>query len=314
MGILHVIGMTIVSYLLMALLPRKHQQSYVMAWCLGYLTVNHLYRMYTNFGGFDLDISTYTMLQVCKLSAIAFCYKDGGMKDEDLIPDQKERQVKTLPSIIEMCSYTWYVQNCALGVFFEFSDYKSFIERKGRYAQVSSPILPSLITLLKAIACTAFFLIGSQYYWVEFCFTSEFGQISFLNRVWYFYVAMSLKKFFYYGPFSFTTGAIQASGLGFSSNGKWDTVMGVYIWEVETADSVMTMLRAWNHQVHLWLKFYIQFRIVEKGKSPTTLQTIIVFVVSAFWHGFYPSYYVMFTVAAILSEVSKDIFRARVLF
>lgn len=100
-----------------------------MAWCLGYLTVNHLYRMYTNFGGFDLDISTFTMLQVCKLSALAFCYKDGGMKEEDLIPDQKERQVKTLPSILEMCSYTWYVQNCALGVFFEFSDYKNFIER-----------------------------------------------------------------------------------------------------------------------------------------------------------------------------------------
>lgn len=53
---------------------------------------------------------------------------------------------------------------------------------------------------------------------------------------------------------------------------------------------------------------------MEKGKSPTLVQTMIVFVVSAFWHGFYPSYYVMFTVAAILSEVNKDIFKSRVLF
>lgn len=175
MGILHVIGMTVISYLLMSLLPRNRQQSVVMVWCLSYLTVNHLYRMYINFGGFNLDISTFTMLQVCKLSALAFCYKDGSMKEEDLIPEQRQRQVKELPSIIEMCSYTWYVQNCALGVFFEFSDYKNYIERKGRYAQVESPILPSLVTLVKAIACTGFFLVGSSYYWVDYCWSTEFA-------------------------------------------------------------------------------------------------------------------------------------------
>jgi hypothetical protein len=38
------------------------------------------------------------------------------------------------------------------------------------------------------------------------------------------------------------------------------------------------------------------------------------FVVSAFWHGFYPSYYVMFVFAAILSEVNKDVFKSKVIF
>jgi len=38
------------------------------------------------------------------------------------------------------------------------------------------------------------------------------------------------------------------------------------------------------------------------------------FVVSAFWHGFYSSYYVMFVFAAILSEVNKDIFKSKILF
>lgn len=35
---------------------------------------------------------------------------------------------------------------------------------------------------------------------------------------------------------------------------------------------------------------------------------------SAFWHGFYPFYYVMFFFAAILVEVAKDVFKARILF
>ena len=38
------------------------------------------------------------------------------------------------------------------------------------------------------------------------------------------------------------------------------------------------------------------------------------FIVSAFWHGFYPFYYVMFFFAAVMSEVAKDIFKARSLF
>jgi len=41
---------------------------------------------------------------------------------------------------------------------------------------------------------------------------------------------------------------------------------------------------------------------------------MLVFGVSALWHGLYPGYYIMFFLAAILMEVSKDVFRARVLF
>ena len=86
-GVLHVLLLTTVAYLLMALLPRDQQPKYVMTWVLGYLTLNHLHRMYTDFGGFGLDISTFNMLQVCKLSGLAFCYKDGGQDFKSLTKD-----------------------------------------------------------------------------------------------------------------------------------------------------------------------------------------------------------------------------------
>ena len=37
-------------------------------------------------------------------------------------------------------------------------------------------------------------------------------------------------------------------------------------------------------------------------------------LISAFWHGFYPFYYVMFFNAALFVELSKDIYRSRILF
>lgn len=223
-----------------------------------------------------------------------------------------------MPSLLELAGYTWFVPNCALGVFFEFRDYKNLIERKGDYSAVPHTVLPSLRTLVEAIMCTGFFLFFNNYFWVEYIYSNEFTKDSFFMKMVYIYVIMTVKRFFYYGPFKFTTGAFIASGLGYcgpnSKPGKqWDRVVGVYVLDVELAMSATTMLRAWNHQVHLWLKYYIQDRI-QRGSRPTFLESMSTFVVSAFWHGFYPSYYIMFVLAAILNEINKDIYKSWFIF
>ena len=55
-------------------------------------------------------------------------------------------------------------------------------------------------------------------------------------------------------------------------------------------------------------------RLVKPGKRPGAFENMVTFMVSAFWHGFYPFYYVMFFFAGIMSELAKDIFKARILF
>jgi len=44
------------------------------------------------------------------------------------------------------------------------------------------------------------------------------------------------------------------------------------------------------------------------------MNNLAVFITSAFWHGFYPFYYVIFFFSAILSELAKDIYRSRIFF
>jgi lysophospholipid acyltransferase len=130
-------------------------------------------------------------------------------------------------------------------------------------------------------------------------------------------MAMSVKRLFFYGPFSITTGSMIASGLGYNGKSKvdgsdqWDKVVQVYVWNIETGTTPLELLRYWNHQVHLWLKFYVGLRLVKKGGRQTFFSSMATFIVSAFWHGFYPFYYVMFFFAAISNEVSKDLFKAR---
>jgi hypothetical protein len=104
------------------------------------------------------------MLQVCKLSALAFCFKDGGEDPKTLTKEQQKWQVKNLPNILEIASYTYFVSNCAIGVFFEFSDYKRFIERTEEYKNVPSPIKASLVTLGRAITFSVLYVVGSRWF------------------------------------------------------------------------------------------------------------------------------------------------------
>lgn len=70
--------MTVVAYMIMMLMPREKSAPYVMFWVLGYLSYSHLMSLLYSFGSYEMDITTYTMLLVCKLSALAYCYQDGG--------------------------------------------------------------------------------------------------------------------------------------------------------------------------------------------------------------------------------------------
>jgi hypothetical protein len=79
--------MTFVAYGLMKFGPRHKQTTYVFVWVMAYLSFQHIYRMWANFGGYDMDITTYSMILTAKLSALSFCFKDGGEKEEKLLPE-----------------------------------------------------------------------------------------------------------------------------------------------------------------------------------------------------------------------------------
>ena len=48
-----------------------------MVWVMGGLSVAHIYRTVTDFGGYHLDFSTPLMIIVQKLSLVAFAVHDG---------------------------------------------------------------------------------------------------------------------------------------------------------------------------------------------------------------------------------------------
>lgn len=76
--IMHSFAMTIVVYAMMNFLPRGKTGSNVFVFVMLYLSGQHIYRMYNDYGGWRIDVTTYTMILTAKLSALAYCYRDGG--------------------------------------------------------------------------------------------------------------------------------------------------------------------------------------------------------------------------------------------
>jgi lysophospholipid acyltransferase len=128
---------------------------------------------------------------------------------------------------------------------------------------------------------------------------------------------MTGQRYLYYQAWKLGEAACIASGLAYSGwdkksgNPKWEGVVSLDIAGVELETSCNPMVKSWNHTVHLWLNRYVFERTVPHGKRPTMANNLIVYMVSAFWHGFYPAYYIMFFQLTFLAEVTKDIYKMR---
>ena len=46
---------------------------------------------------------------------------------------------------------------------------------------------------------------------------------------------------------------------------KWDKFVGVYLIDAETSTNCNEFFKAWNHRVHIWIKYYCSERLVGVG-------------------------------------------------
>ena len=95
---------------MMIVLPRKACGNYIMVTCLGYLSYCHIYRMYYHYGEYGSDdITLFLMLHVTRLSGLGYSYQDGATAEAKLLSRQKLNRVKSLPSLLELAGYTFFV-------------------------------------------------------------------------------------------------------------------------------------------------------------------------------------------------------------
>lgn len=339
-GAFHVLLASVLVYAAAYTLPRRLMPYWVSAAMVSYLSFIHIYRQYTNYLGWEMDVSLIQMIFVVKACTFVFNVADGLAINASDAPlhskshihkHRADRALITRLSLLEYLSYIWYFGGVLVGPCFEAREYIEFTDLT-LFQRMNLPgpppsLLPSLRQVGIALLCYPFVYVHGQFPILGFVNTKSYAALPFWSRFVYFWVTMTCSRFKYYFVWYLAAAGCVSSGLGLSKAVKCADGSVKYEWNrcsnadavaVETATSMPHITNNWNMGVNNWLKHYVYFRVEPSpqlsrrlGGLPTkSLANIITKLTSAFWHGFYPSYYLFFLGAFVVNEMD-DAMRAR---
>lgn len=216
-----------------------------------------------------------------------------------------------------------------VGPAFDYIDYKRWIEtsmfevpvgtdpnlrpRTRKQRKIPRSGTPATIKAVVGVIWIILFLKFSGWYNTSFVLSDEYMRYGFFRRVWLLHMLGAATRMKYYGVWYLTEGACILSGMGYkgfdpkTGRVQWDKLQNVNPWGIETAQNTRAYLENWNMNTNNWLRNYMYLRVTPKGKKPGFRASLATFITSAFWHGFYPGYYLSFPLAAFLQTIAKSI-------
>lgn len=278
----------------------------VSALALTMLAVGHLYRQITAYLEWTLDWTLVAMITTQKVMGLAYNVQDG--QDENASKEQKAYSVAKLPSLLEFLSFILFPANVTIGPSFEYSDYIAFADGS---KTAPAPYLPGLYRLVQGLACfgchmaiaskfPAVAMLGSKAFFETGNKATQYAQV---------WVALLGHRLKYYFGWKIAEGSACMSGLGYNGPDKntgaprWDRVENISISAYETSQSLRSSSMNWNKTTNLWLRRYVYDR------APPGVNLYFTYLISAFWHGFYPGYYIFFMSIAICTSVHRSVRR-----
>lgn len=184
--------------------------------------------------------------------------------------------------------------------------------------------MAGLRELYIAIICMisfVFFKDRLDFFWVT---SDEFTEKNFIYKfTYYMFSAGLIIRAKYYSGFKLTESSVIFCGLSYYRKKKEKTndslpdeyedefskIQNIEIYKFEAVIDPLEKLNYWNRTVHYWLKYQVLLRIVNMEnkfmKNNFALASLVVFVVSAIWHGFYPGYYLFFVQLYFIQQAAK---------
>jgi len=291
---------------------------------MGHMSINHIYRQML---GDDsvVDITGAQMVMVMKLTAFCWNVHDGRLKPETMTEGQREKAIYKMPNFLDYAGYVFFFPSFMIGPAFDYVDYHKWLEttmfdvppnskapptRPGRRVPRSGT--PATRKLITGLIWVALYVLFGPWYNSSTVLDDSYWKYNFFRRVWILEMLGFSSRLKYYGVWTLTEGACILTGMGYNGvdaktgKARWDRLENVNPWGIESAQNSRAYLENWNKNTNNWLRNYIYLRVTPKGKKPGFRASLATFATSAFWHGFYPGYYLTFLLAAFIQTVAKN--------
>lgn len=326
-GLLLVIFDAAGAYLIAAYIKGSYMPWVGFVFLMGHMSISHLYRQWANSPS-TTDITGAQMVMVMKLTAFCWNVFDGRQNPAELNEYQKSRMLIEMPHVLDYAGFVAFFPSLMAGPAFDFVDYYRWLNtsmfdlpagvdpmkapptRKKRKIPRSGT--PAMIKMATGLTWLMAFLQFSAYFNSGVVLSNDYIKMPFWKRVFHLHMLSFVTRMKYYGVWSLTEGACILSGIGYRGvdpkTGKpdWSRLNNIRPAGVEFAQNSRDYLGNWNINTNNWLRNYIYLRVTPKGKKPGFRASMATFVTSAFWHGFYPGYYMTFVLASFIQNVAKS--------
>eukprot|EP00542_Grammatophora_oceanica_P011053 CAMPEP_0194026006 /NCGR_PEP_ID=MMETSP0009_2-20130614/321_1 /TAXON_ID=210454 /ORGANISM="Grammatophora oceanica, Strain CCMP 410" /LENGTH=500 /DNA_ID=CAMNT_0038664459 /DNA_START=73 /DNA_END=1575 /DNA_ORIENTATION=- len=310
---IHQLITSLVVYGMFLVLPRKVNRILVPVFLMSYCVLGHLHRQYINYLGWDLDFTGAQMVITQKLYMMAYNLYDGQVlaqgKEERASKKCKQFALEKVPDLLSFLGYTFCFSTVLAGPAYEFSTYQQacdgslMLDSNGKpKGTPPSNFWPTLKPFLTSLLNMGVFVFVSTNFPLldtidpknntPVVLTEEFLANPWIYRYMYTWVGLIGIRQKYYFAWKNAEGSnnIWYAGFeGFDEKGNakgFENANNMDIIAFETAPDTQTLTRQWNKKTSLWLTRYVYIR--------TGGSLIAVYSMSAFWHGFYPGYYMFF--------------------
>ena len=86
--VVHIFILGYVTYAIMMFAPRNEQHKICIGWLISYMLGQHMLSMYKDYGGWNMEVTAHTMLEVTKLWGLTWSFRDGYISKSDLTEEQ----------------------------------------------------------------------------------------------------------------------------------------------------------------------------------------------------------------------------------
>lgn len=226
----------------------------------------------------------------------------------NLLKEKKE----TVPSILDYCCYIFNYVGSIASPIYSYVEFQHFISQTHREEKVNvKAVLKKAGSGLLAMLIV---ILGFNYLNLDLLLTSKFLELNVFYQIAYLTVGGILVRTKYYIIWHFCEIPAIVVNVRTSESNYTTYIKAISSRVVELNNSPKARIEKWNMTIARWLKDCFYMPLIEHHKVGKNQSSLITFILSAFWHGFYPTYYISFFAINVLSITEKLMFHHPDLF
>ncbi|KAJ2084076.1 Lysophospholipid acyltransferase [Coemansia sp. RSA 988] len=325
LGLLHLTTGSVVIYVVMRCMKGAYMPQTVFLIAMLHLSFSHIRRQLheRNSKRVEFDYTGAQMIFVIKATSLAFCIHDGrrclsSSADVILSPYQRKNAIAKVPDLLEYLGYIFFFPGFAVGPAFELATYRQmvYLDNRRSRRQLSVRAYRKLVESL--FWMVVYVVYSDSFTFAELATRNFYKQRSFISAALYLCVTGVVVRAAYYTAWKMSEGACILTGLGFDGydklgNPRWLDIANIRVRDVELGSSIKQLIDSWNIGTNTWLRHHIYLRLISPpnagARVSSTRATVLTFLVSAWWHGFYPGYYLTFMLGALAASSARTLRR-----